>query len=596
MSYDMSNNFRYNVRWLNRYKNVNLSSGKELTFDGGTIEDGLYILSDFFRETRNKGFTTKQVLEMVGALSLEDFQEKTNFVLKSNHDKLNEAYNECIQELKLSLELDKSKASKTDSLILDKVEKDKSKVSKDYSLKFNLDWITSYDIRELYYFDIVNHEIVTELSSNGEELLRDLKCLHKFIKEGRNLGQSVNHILRRMGSTGLEDFKERTSYLNHSSAEYVRKTWNADDISIEIRSDLIKDYYNDCCQLLEEFSELDKTERDDMRTLVDTYLEFDINWITPYKIKDIYRKFYGLVDLSTIGIKLLNNLKYLYKFIEEGKNIGQSANQILRRMGSTDLEDFKKRTGYINHSSSEYALETLHGSLLSDEVEFDYISKHYNPCYQMLKELSKLDKTEEKELEIFEDKSKVSEDSLLKLDKTEVYKLKELIQEQRDYTPEEINFIKNTIINYPEDIWEKPRNRQSYKELQNMFNLFDINLPTFTGRVASSLENIEEAIEKLKEQNTELMSTTTPTPMYTESDTSMNTESDTTMHTESDTTHTESDISIYTESDTDIEMNFEDWIYLEEEDIWYNEDDGSSLTVEEYNELRSKHSMNSVSW
>lgn len=109
MSNGMSNNFKYNVKWLNHYKPLILISGKELSFHGRTIEDDLYKLSDFFREARKRGFTANQVLWMIGVLSLEDFKERANFILEPNHDKLNEAYNKCIQELEILLELDKSK-------------------------------------------------------------------------------------------------------------------------------------------------------------------------------------------------------------------------------------------------------------------------------------------------------------------------------------------------------------------------------------------------------------------------------------------------------------------------------------------------------
>ena len=294
MSYDMSNNFKYNVRWLSRYKNVNLLYGKYLNFDGGRLEDGLYILRNFFRETRNKGFTANQVLEMVSALSLEDFKERTNFIL-GIHNELNEAYNECIQELKLLLELDKSKASEDGFLKLD-IAEDKSEAFENNSLKLNI------------------------------------------------------------------------------------------------------------------------------------------------------------------------------------------------------VED---------------------------------------------------------------NKSKASEDK--------VTQLKKLVQEQREYTTEEIDFIKNTVINYYEDIWEKPRNRQSYKEVQYIFSILNIDLPAFTGRVASSLENIEEAVEILsKQKNINI-------PL-------------------------EQNINIPTEQNTDITVDLENMIYIEEEGIWYNEDDGTSLSVEEYNELRNKQNIRSVEW
>lgn len=310
-------------------------------------------------------------------------------------------------------------------------------------------------------------------------------------------------------------------------------------------------------------------------------LKFDINWITSYGISNLYKYSYSGysingVELSSDGKELLNDLKCLRKFIDEGRKLGQSANQILRRMGSSSLEDFKERTSHINHSSIEYVRNYMDNEYASQEVRSDLIQEYYNDCCQMLKSLSELDKAEEDKFRAFENKVtqltneiyeiKEGINLLLRINgiNREVYKLKELVQEQREYTPEEIDFIKNTVINYYEDIWEKPRNRQSYKEVQYIFSLLNTDLPAFTGRVTSSLENIEEAVERLIEQSTHL-------PIE-------------------QSTH------IPTEQDTDITVDLDNMIYIEEEGIWYNEDDGTSLSVEEYKALRNKHSMKSVEW
>lgn len=77
--------------------------------------------------------------------------------------------------------------------------------------------------------------------------------------------------------------------------------------------------------------------------------------------------------------------------------------------------------------------------------------------------------------------------------------VKRLIAQGGELTDEELLYVKQTILNIePDDLWGKPRNKQSYNEVESIFELFNITLEPYTGRVASSLKNVEVAFEQLQ--------------------------------------------------------------------------------------------------